>query len=149
MTFYLVHNMSTTNPELIIYQFLSQFFLRLQIGQFFESFYLVAKINKKKWWKRLVDSIQDIMKQVKFVYCIVRCGRVVTDFLPYPKFRKGLLSWWRIQIGFVIFPIRGNFLVLNKKNEKKNTFCRNSRPRLACGQPRMKYFCFPKIFHLG
>ena len=23
----------------------------------------------------------------------IRCGRVVTDFLPYPKFWKGLLSW--------------------------------------------------------
>ena len=35
-----------------------------------------------------------------------RCGRVVTDFLPYPKFRKSLLSWLRIQSGFVMFLIQ-------------------------------------------
>ena len=35
----------------------------------------------------------------------IRCSRVVTDFLPYPKFRKSLISWQTIQSGFVKFPI--------------------------------------------
>ena len=35
-----------------------------------------------------------------------RCGRVVTDFLPYATFRKNLLSWWRIQSGLVVFPVQ-------------------------------------------
>ena len=32
-----------------------------------------------------------------------RYSRVVTDFLPYPKFRESLLSWWRIRSVFLCF----------------------------------------------
>ena len=31
-------------------------------------------------------------KTGSFKYIAIRCGRVVTDFLPYPKFSKSLLN---------------------------------------------------------
>ena len=31
--------------------------------------------------------------------------------------------------------------------EKKNTLCRNSRPRLACGQPRITNIAFERLFN--
>ena len=55
-------------------------------------------------FKELIKSNLRLYKTFASIY--IRCGRVVTDFLPYPKFRKSLLSWWRIWSGFVMFLIQ-------------------------------------------
>ena len=71
----------------------------------------------------------------EFILChqaLIRCGRVVTDFLRYPKFRKNLLSWLRIRSGFVIFAIQPMcraseaFKIEALKNAYKKIWTKNS-----------------------
>ena len=38
------------------------------------------------------NEIELNLKALVRLLFYIRCGRVVTDFHPYPKFRKGLLS---------------------------------------------------------
>ena len=56
------------------------------------------KMRSDSWGPEVFHSIsfwqcaQYKPLQLKYTYIPTRCGRVVTDFLPYPKFSKNLLK---------------------------------------------------------
>ena len=49
---------------------------------------------------------------------LIDTGRVVTDFLPYQKFRKNLVSGYRIRSSFVFFAIRTMCRALEARSYK-------------------------------
>ena len=53
------------------------------------------------------SSCNTLLVFLKFCWLLMhtRFCRVITDFLPYPKFRKSLPSWWRNWSVFLMFPI--------------------------------------------
>ena len=66
-----------------------QFFVQLV------KFFWYKDLHDYLAFKRNLYTAFCSISEIFFTAINIRCGRIVTDFLSYPKFRKNLLSWYR------------------------------------------------------